>query len=227
MSLSERSKRFEMAKATPVEARPKIWVEGRQRPKFDVKAYVAVTIGMARRDLAPTITASEERLRELGGRVASGETRLGLAPIAALARVMPSHQATGRSILGLARVFATSHAMLVPVEMADPVATLRPPLRTRATPAELRLTGKRAAPVAEGPKIDAVRSALRQALPELGGDAEVTAAASANAGPVLGGRLHRLGSRSLLGLLMALALPGGAVRAMLFHMAGGDLADWS
>ena len=34
-------------------------------------------------------------------------------------------------------------------------------------------------------------------------------------------------ARGLLAILMLFAWPGGAVRAMLYHLDGGDLRDWA
>ena len=149
MSLSVRSKSFEVSQAEPVSDRPKIWVEGQQQPKFVIKAYGAATLGMARRDLSPAILKAERRLRALGRRFATGEPRLDLAQIGPLGRILPSQHRLGRWTDGLAGLFGTSHAILVPGDVAEPVVALRDLVRTRATSSQLRLKGTTAAPQEE------------------------------------------------------------------------------
>ena len=230
MSLSVRSKRFEVSQATPVPERPKIWVEGQQQPKFAVKAYVAASLGMARRDLAPAILQAERRLDAWAKCRATGDARLDVAPIGALSRILPSQQTAARWALGLANLLRSSHAVLVPVTVAEPVLAVRDQVRSRATSSHLRLKGATADPTAAtGPAKETSRGTLLQARPEAPSGKAFDRAPSPQdlTGPVRHGRLHRLGARSLLRLLMVCAIPGGAVGALLYHLSGGDLANWS
>lgn len=243
MSLTERTKRFELSEAAPSTERPKIWVEGRQRPKFDIKAYGRATFGMAKRDLAPEILDAEGRLRRLGTRVHGGEARLDVARFGRLAQFVPSHQAVGGWILGLADVFAGSHAILVPPAAAEPVVAHPDLVRARVSHEKLRLRSvenRPAPPATEEPTLDAIRSAIGSAPHEVHLERPRSwpplrpadpAADEGNVKDGLTARLRKFGlsvaGRTLLGLLMAFAIPGGAVRAMLFHLDGGDLADWS
>ena len=41
------------------------------------------------------------------------------------------------------------------------------------------------------------------------------------------GWLGTITARGLLSILMLVAWPGGAVKALLYHLDGGDLRDWS
>ena len=246
MSLPERAKRFEQAEAAPTAKRPKIWIEGQQRPKFDIKAYFAASLGMARRDLAPEILDAERRLRSLGARMESGELRLNLAWAGPVARVVPSHLAAGRWIVGLADLFAGSHAILVPVEGVAGALAYPEIARLRGRSAQMgpKVADERIEvlrPIApDQPTLDAIRSAIRLPPQEARLDqtrrsqsphAPEVAVPAVAPGDGLLARSAQLakatGCRALLGILMAFAIPGGAVRAMLFHLNNGDLNDWS
>lgn len=41
------------------------------------------------------------------------------------------------------------------------------------------------------------------------------------------GLLWSAGTKAALSVMLAFALPAGAIRALVFHLDGGDLADWS
>jgi len=73
------------------------------------------------------------------------------------------------------------------------------------------------APTAE-PTLQAIRGALR-AVPH-----DPQPAPMAPAEP---GLAHQAGSWVLLRVMMLGALPVGAVKAMIYHLEGGDLRDWS
>ena len=112
MTLPEPGKRFESARTAQSALRPKIWIEGRQRPQFGLKAYAATVLGMAKRDLIPAMLEAEGRLRGLGRRVANGEMRVKPGGTGRLQRALPSQQRVGGWILGLAQLFADSRNRL-------------------------------------------------------------------------------------------------------------------
>jgi hypothetical protein len=41
-----------------------------------------------------------------------------------------------------------------------------------------------------------------------------------------GGVLWRAAARAVLWILLAFALPAGAIKALVYHLDGGDLANW-
>ena len=246
MSLPERAKRFELSEAAPTAKRPKIWIEGQQRPKFNLRAYSAASLGMARRDLAPEILDAERRLRGLGAKVESGELRLNVSWAGRMARAVPSHQVTGRWIVGLADAFAGSHAILVPVEEGGGILAYPDIARPRGLPTQLHPKGAdekieaRRPRAPDEPTLHAIRSAIRSGPHDARLDpaerrqtprTQETAALVKPEGTGLFGKPAHLakaaGRRALLAILMAFAIPGGAVRALLFHLNGGDLNDWS
>lgn len=197
MTVSDRSKRFDPTQRPKPVARPKIWVEGRQRPRFAARAYLAAAHGMARRDLDPAILDAVQRLQAFGGQVERGELRV---TAAWAQRVIPSHRRVGAWLLALARLLADSRCLIVPEAASSP-----PPIpRTTVEP---------------------TLHAIRSALVEVPHD-DSTAPPLPPATP--GGRLlWPVATRITLAVLMAFALPAGAIKALLFHLDGGDLADWS
>lgn len=236
MTLPEPSKRFKVSQPAHSAMRPKIWIEGRQRPRFDLKAYAATSFGMAKRDLAPEMLEAGLRLRGLGQRVANGELRANLKWTGRLQRVLPSHQRVSGWILGLADLFAESRIRLDPAE-ADDAELAYPHLIRRVTDPAPITPGKST----DEPTLHAIRSAI-SLVPHYAGPegrqrgtgtrtipAEPAADACDKAGlvAVLKQWLRSVQCWVLLSVLITFALPSGAIKAMLFHLNGGDLGDWT
>ena len=244
MTMPERSKRFQFSDAPQGAQRPKIWVEGHQRPNFNLKAYVVVALGMAKRGLAPEILDAEERLTRLGLRVANGELRANLDWAGRAQRVVPSHQTVGRLVTGLAAMFAGARMLLAPVEAegAEParLGVGRRQVLPLPTSAADIPAPRPSMPDSE-PTLHAIRSAISTAPHYAGLDQiPATIIRPATERPVVreedtgSGLLARLkhlvwqlSCQSLLGILLAFAIPAGAIKAMMFHLDGGDLTDWS
>ena len=196
MTIPDRRTRFDPNQGSEPVARPRIWVEGRQRPQFDLRAYLATSLGIARRDLAPEIHESATRLQGFAARVQRGDLRL---TVAWAQRVLPSHQRMAGWISGLARLMADSRRLIVEEEATPPPApaTPRPPVE---------------------PTLHAIRSAL--------GDVPHDGHTSSRPIETEGGVLWRAAARAVLWILLAFALPAGAIKALVYHLDGGDLANW-
>lgn len=248
MTLPEPGKRFESARTAQSALRPKIWIEGRQRPQFGLKAYAATVLGMAKRDLIPAMLEAEGRLRGLGRRVANGEMRVKPGGTGRLQRALPSQQRVGGWILGLAQLFADSRNRLDPAatddaELACPNLVRGGAVLTLVRPKPTGVVKAAQVPKSpDEPTLHAIRSAISLAPHDAGleprrhGSRTQTIAV----GPVAretGARvglvatlkksLWRAQCRVLLGVLIPFAIPGGAIKALLFHLNGGDLGDWS
>ena len=217
MSVRSRAPRLDPSTSTPPTARPRIWVEGRQRPRFDLRAYLATSQGMARRDLDPALVEAAQRLMAFGQRVQGGEVRVGLVWAGRAARVIPSHGRVGGWLIGLSQLLTDSRHLLRPdLEPEDPIAY--PDLAfANPEPIPPRRTVE--------PTLHAIRQAIGPA-PLNHAPPAVLPPAPQPRGPI-GRALWAAATRVTLAILMAFALPGGAVRALLFHLDGGDLAEWS
>jgi hypothetical protein len=205
---------------TDAVSRPPIWVEGRQRPKFDLAAFVHVATAMARRDLVPAIDDARTRLDPLGHRVLGGDLRVTARWVK---RLLPAHQKVGAAILGLGRLLGATRDLIVPpAPPAEPIAyphlvrrevavRPEPPIRPEAANVE--------------PTLHAIRSAISTPPHDFAQEAVRPVKAAA---PVAEERqVPKLMALGLLGLFMLFAWPGGAGRALLYHLDGGDLRDWS
>ena len=203
--------------AAQAPARPPIWAEGRQRPKFDLLAFASVATAMARLDLVPAIDDASTRLSGLGNRVASGELRV---TGQWAKRILPSHQQVGAGILALHRSFVVARTLiLVPESPAQAYPTLKPRVMDSPPPAPHAAVQK------VEPTLHAIRSAIAAPPHDFAqerGQTQLTAALPAK--PNLASAIL---ARGLLAILMLFAWPGGAVRAMLYHLDGGDLRDWA
>lgn len=236
MTQPEPSKRFGKSQPAQSAMRPKIWIEGRQRPRFDLKAYAATSFGMAKRDLAPEMLNAELRLRGLGQRVAKGELRTNWKWTGRLQRVLPSHHRVSGWILGLAEMFAESRIRLDPAEAEDAELAYPNLIRRVTDPAPIK-PGKSD----DEPTLHAIRSAISLVPHNAGPEvrqrgtgawtipAEPAAETDEKAGlvAVLKQWLRSVQCWVLLSVLITFALPSGAIKAMLFHLDGGDLGDWT
>ena len=209
-------------------SRPPIWVEGRQRPRFDLTAFLHVATALARRDLVPAMDDASARLAVLGRRVQGGELRLTL-PRAL--RLLPPHQRVGAAILGLHGLFGTARQMIVARAPADPPVAYPGLVRRPSAPVLVVSEPAHETRSHVEPTLHAIRTAIHS-LPHEPTQAAALPRPVDMVRPVIattGARAHLRGGAAagLLGLLMLFAWPGGAVRALIYHLNGGDLRDWS
>ncbi len=235
MARIDRNTRFELSEPDTGAARPQIWVEGRQKSRFDFRAYAVTSLGMAKRDLRPEIKDSEVRLAAFGKRVLGGEIRLNKAWAGWAEPVLPSHRSVGTWVLGLAATFAEAGHVLSPRvagdgEMARSDVDLKPgaphvaakkaPAGSPDAATEAIRKMKRSIP-----NTRALELGLPEIAPQIGeGDAAFPRAWLPDA---MRRVLRRVAGHLLLWILLAFALPVGAIKALIFHLNGGDLADWS
>ena len=90
---------------TPI--RPPIWVQGRQRPKFDTVAFVRVSHAIAKRDLPPAMNRAAARAKGWGKSISQG-----VAPPTGRARFLPSRRTMGGMIHSLGHLLQASHDLI-------------------------------------------------------------------------------------------------------------------
>lgn len=238
-TLSDHSKRVALAATTPRAERPKIWIEGRQGPRFDLRAYGATSFAMAKRDLVPAMVEAEARLWALGQRLTRDNPRAFPVWASGLQRAVPSRQRVSGWANGLARLFSDSRARVVPAGIADLELAYPDLIRGSRKPAPTRPPAAALKPAGE-PTLHAIRSAISQTAHDAGLDAPGHGCATAQAPRAVSGKanpgaglvakvkqvLWGAACRTLLGILLAFAIPGGAIKALVFHLNGGDLSDW-
>jgi hypothetical protein len=235
MTVPDRSKHFALNEGPEPVERPRIWVQGRQRPRFNLQAYLATSLGMAKRDLAPEVLDASDRLQALGARVLAGEMRVNVAWAGRLSRAVPSCGRVGGWIVGLEGLLRGAHDLLVPPTTAEapiayPYLVTRPP--EPAAPALPQPPGR--------VRVDPTLHAIRAALGDIPHDARFDTAQRPRAphspqppesAARTPGQVRRVvwsvSCRVTLAILIAFALPSGAIKALLYHLNNGDLADWS
>ena len=253
-------------------ARPQIWVEGRQQPRFNLRAWAAVSLTMTRRKLAPDMSAGVARIDGFGQTILSGALRPNLAWAGRAEKLIPSHQNVGHWVTAAARLLAAAREIVLPSPQpaepiaypnlirpnftagpARPVRPLRPqsarPAAFAAMPEPPDATGRLPVslrhPQPDEPTLRAIRSLIDDTEPT-GPARPAKFHAPDNAAkpgferpePAAPARLHRARA-AVAGLiwraaahvlawgLTALIFPVGGINAVLFHLDGGDLHDWS
>lgn len=142
-------------------AKPAIWAEGRQQPRFDLPSFLRVAGDRARGAAAASLDRLAGGTARLGQRVGSGALRVPEARLGRLGRALPSHQAVARQVIGLARLVAEAGRRAAgsgPVEplafrgweaaLAQPVVTRVPGRPQPPAPAPPAVTVPDAAPEA-------------------------------------------------------------------------------
>ncbi len=236
MSLSERSKRFSPADDSAAGVQPKIWVDGRQRPRFDVAAFGAVSLCSAKRSLAPHMQDCAARLALLADKIAQGEFRLNFEWAGRAKRFLPSARQVANAAQGLCHLMTIGSAALLPPAAAPETIAYPnlirpsvPPDPGAADALDLPPFYRHAAP--EEATLRSIRALMGDANPPPGIAASARGlthgAKSASDDNKFGALLGHGAALGLAGLFLIFALPHGAMTALQYHLNGGDLKDWS
>ncbi len=224
-------------------ARPPIWVGGRQQPKFAVLPWVTVGHAMARLWLVPHLAAGSERLVRLGSQIDTGRFAVNLSRLGKVAHHFPSRRAVAETVTGLAMRIADARMILDPVPQM-PQALPDPGMIRTANTADSGASAATVSPCPAAPSalrsdathleptLSAIRAIMRSQSPAEPATAPHprTHGADLRKKEAEKGRLGQFLARGLSHVIawstLALAMPVGLVRAALFHLNGGDLADW-
>ena len=236
------------------EVRPKIWVEGRQQPKFAFAPWARVSLTITRRNLGPLMDGGAARTLRFGQSVLHGERRPDLSWMGRAAKVVPSHQSVGAFVTGSAHLLTAAREIVLPAPVPEnPIAysnLIRPDFaQHHDAPARLPRPRLADIPAIKPAPAQADETTLRSIRALIADTDGATAKPSRRAKdaalpklqpqePAPPGPLKRLG-QATTGLiwhgtvatlawgLTVLCLPYGGVKAALFHFDGGDLRDWT
>ncbi len=235
--------------STP-EPRPKIWVEGRQQPRFDLRAWARVSLTITRRNLAPMLDDGAASTLRYGQSVLAGERRPDLGWMGRGAALVPSHQSVGNGLAAASRLLSDAREKVLPSPLPDdPIAypnLIRPDFAQSLVPpgvAPVRLprprladrSDKLAAPGDE-PTLRSIRALITETAGTARPDrrsADAPALQPPSPGPLqrlrraIAGQIWRTAVAVLALGLTGLCLPYGCVKAAFFHFDGGDLRDWT
>ncbi len=194
--------------------RPAIWAEGRQQPRFNALAFLNVGQAMARLWLVPLMDRTAVWLTGQGTQIAAGRYCINLSWLGRAERFVPSRLKVGGVVGGLALRVTEARGILQPIP--EPVEAFVLP--------EQRVQVQRPKPAAD-PALAAIRAAIHTKEPEA---APAQPVLTAKAPPGFVRKLLALAAAHLIAWSsLALALPVGLFRAVVYHLDGGDLTTWS
>ncbi len=231
--------KFSPRKPKAAPDRPKIWAEGSQKPKFNLRAFAVASLHLTRDGIAPLISDTSAATDRLATRVETGVWRIPTARLGRAERIVPSHQTVARWIAGTAGLIAVAGRTAAPESQRrrDRFARTAPPMPANPSPEPIApVNDAPASPDAPTPPVTlaepqddttlaAIRSALETNPIQPGPTAEPHAARSAaTAEPSrLAGLVTDAGGALLGWGLTVIALPYGMLRATLAHLNGEDL----
>jgi hypothetical protein len=144
--------------ADPSPDRPPIWVTGRQRPSFDLRAYGAYSLIATRAALGPGLVRLAGRTSKFQDRVASGAFAMNTARFGKAASYLPTRAGIAASIGGLSGLMQDAAAIVVPIPaVPESLAAYDALWRSRPVPASGRLRGVDFDKAQRDPALDALR----------------------------------------------------------------------
>ncbi len=200
----------------PEPAQPRIWAEGSQKPKFQLRPFAVASLHLTRHAVAPLIARSATETARFSTRVAEGTWRVPTARLGRAERLVPSHQSVAAWIAAGARILDAAGCTAAPEALrrrdrfartapAQPVPAMQAALVTRAEPGS-----------EDAATLNAIRSVL--------GDATVAPTPGPAARPSrLAASLVSATGAALGWGMTLLALPYGIARATIAHLNGEDL----
>lgn len=209
-----------MSRKSP-DDRPSIWAEGRQHPPLQARTFALASVLFAREGLGRLLRRCVNWSQGFADRVATGRWRIPEARLGRTGRFLPSYQQVSRAISAGAALLdsAAHHVSPKPEAASEPMiaASFRDGQAASVSPADAHV-----------PSADADLVAIR-ALMTAPAEAPVATPAmtqpDATAKVSGAGLPHRVAAAVLGYGLLVLAVPYGAVLALLAHLNGEDLRN--
>lgn len=86
--------------------KPRIWTEGRQRARFELRAYLRVSLKHARALASPAAASVAATMGRFAARVTEGRIRVPASRLGRIGQALPSHRDVGAGIDTTARMIA-------------------------------------------------------------------------------------------------------------------------
>jgi hypothetical protein len=217
-----------MPPKAPNPNRPQIWAEGRQTPRFDVRAFAKASLQFGRSDMAGLLQRCAASADGASAQVATGRWRVPEARLGRAGRYLPSHLSVAGAVSGasglLKRASRTLEKRVADTAPATSLFTTLPkpdaPLAPRPYPAQ-------AQPQSDDPDLAAIRALMSAPVPGAAAFPPQPAVPLGASAPAPRGWLREplagMAGTALAYGLLAMSLPYGAVKAGLAHLNGEDL----
>jgi hypothetical protein len=122
--------------------RPPIWVNGRQRPSFDVKAYGAYSLIATRAALGPALTRASDATQGLQARLLAGAFPINTERLGKVAAYLPTRSGIATTVEGIAVALKDAAEVVQPAPPpVESLAAYDALWRARKVPASGRLRG--------------------------------------------------------------------------------------
>lgn len=139
--------------------RPPIWVNGRQRPAFNWRAYGAYSLIVTRDGLGPVMARVADATAGLQGRISAGAYPINTARLGRAADYLPTRAGIATTIGGVAGVIKAAGQIVIPPPVVPESLEAYDVLwRSRPVPSSGRLRGVDLDQAQSDPALDALRA---------------------------------------------------------------------
>lgn len=140
--------------------RPPIWINGRQRPAFNLRAYAAYSLMVTRAGLGPVLMRASGATTAFQRRIAAGAFPVATEKLGRAAQYLPTRSGIGATIGGVAGLISQAGQIVAPPPLvAESLAAYDALWRSRPMPSSGRLRGVDLDRVLSDPELDALRTA--------------------------------------------------------------------
>jgi len=162
--------------ARPSRALPELWVEGSQKPRFDLRAFGSVSLALARAAASPALIWSAGMTEAGAARIARNRIGPRLAAMGRVGRALPAREGVSSGFVALAALLSAAADIAVPPPPAPEPE--QPDLFRSALPVHIprRPQPRLPDPVPSDPVVMEIRDDLAAKSPDPDTDAPTLAA---------------------------------------------------